>query len=422
MFLILMFVLLMVLRIPIAISLGVSSIVFILLKGGQIPLMMVAQRMIVSLDSFALVAVPLFIFAGELMNAGGITNRLIRFAEVLLGRFAGGLAYVVIFANMVMAGMSGSAVADVAGTGTILIPAMTKAKYPKGFASVIVAAASTVGPIIPPSIPFVVYGILSATAIDKLFLGGAIPGFLMGLYLMVVSYIICKRKHFKKGEAFPLRMAITTGFFSLGALLMPLLVIGGMVVGAFTATEAAGIAVGYAMVLGFFVHRELKFEDICGMMIRTIITSANVFFIIATASLFGWLLIREGIPFILERFISSLSSDPLVIMIIINVMVLILGCFIEVMSILIILVPVLIPTLNALQIDFVYFGVVLVLNLMIGFLTPPVGMGMYIVCSISGISIEEYTKEVYPFLSALILALFTITFFPKIVLFLPNLF
>jgi C4-dicarboxylate transporter DctM subunit len=412
----------MIIRIPIAISLGVSSIIFILLKGGEIPLMIAAQRMIVALDSFALLAVPLFIFAGELMNAGGITNRLIRFAEVLLGRFAGGLSYVVIFANMVMAGMSGSAVADVAGTGTILIPAMTKAKYPKGFASVIVAAASTVGPIIPPSIPFVVYGILSATAIDKLFLGGAIPGFLMGLYLMVVSYIISKRRRFEKGEIFPFRMAIKTGFVSLGALLMPFLVIGGMVFGAFTATEAAGIAVGYAMVLGFFIYRELKPKDIPEMMIRTIITSANVFFIIATASLFGWLLIREGIPFVLERFISSLSTNPFVIMILINIIVLILGCFIEVMSILIILVPVLIPTLNALQIDFVYFGVVLVLNLMIGFLTPPVGMGMYIVCSISKISIEEYTKEVYPFLTALILALFTITFFPNIVLFLPHLF
>jgi C4-dicarboxylate transporter DctM subunit len=415
------FLLLMLLGTPIAVAMGVAS-VLALLVGTNLPMVVVGQRMLSILDSFPFLALPFFILAGLFMEQGGITRRLVDFAAIFVGRITGGLAQVLIGANLVMSGTSGSAVADCAATGTVLIPAMEKAGYSKAFAAALTAAAATAGPLIPPSIMFVLYGAIANVSIGQLFIAGVVPGLIVGLYLGIAAYIISKRRNYPKLQPVSARQAwrITVG--ASPALIMPIVVLGGIIGGVFTPTEAGAIAAVYGFVVSMFVYREMKWSQLTPMLVQTGIITAAVMLIVSAASLFGWILSRERAPDLLTEALLAFSRDPMVFLILINVVLLVLGCFLEAIALLIMVTPVLVPMLGAYGIDPLHFGVVIVLNITIGLNTPPVGMNMFIVCAISRVTIMEYTREALPFLLALVLVLALITFVPQTVLFLPELF
>ncbi len=404
---------------PVAFAMGVSSLAYMLVDG-RIPLISIPQRMLNGADNFPLLAIPFFMLAGSLMNTGGVTRRLVDFSSALVGHITGGLAHVVVVANMIMAGMSGSAVADATGTGSILIPSMRQKGYPADFSAAIVGAAATIGPIIPPSIPMVIFASIANVSTAKLFVGGVIPGILMGLYLMGVAYVVARRRGYGRE---PRRSLADIGRALVQAilpLLCPVIIMGGILGGVFTPTEAAVVASVYAFALGLW-YRELSWRDLPRILTEVLVTSAVVLFIVAASSLIGWLLAIERVPQTLMSGFLAVSTNPWVILGIINVFLLILGCLMDSIPILIILVPVLSPLIMKLGIDPIHFGVVMVLNLMIGLLTPPVGMVMYVVCSISGVTIRAFTRECWPMIVALMGVLAMITYYPPLVVWLPNL-
>ncbi|MHB1162362.1 MAG: TRAP transporter large permease [Chloroflexota bacterium] len=411
---------LFILGVPIAISMGIAAFSAIVL-GGNIPVEVVAQRLVTGVDSFPLLAVPFFILAGALMNGGGITERLVRLANALVGHLTGGLGHVVVVTNMIMAGMSGSAVADAAGTGSVLIPAMTRTGFSPRFSAAVTASASTIGPIIPPSIPFVLYGILANVSIGRLFLGGALPGVLMGLYLMGVVYFVSKRRGYSRGEKATCGSLMTAFKEGLPALLLPVLILWGIVGGVVTPTEAAVIAVLYALLAGTLIYRELTLPKLMQVLGEAALTAGTIMFIVGCASLLAWILTREQAGPTLVNAVTSVTTDPRLVLLLLNIFLLILGCFLESLSVMMLLVPVLMPLIKAVGIDPIHFGVVLTLNLMIGLITPPVGMSMFISCSIAKIKITDFAKEIPIFIVALVAVLLIITYFPEVVLFLPNL-
>ena len=413
------FLLLLALGVPVAVSMGLAATATVVL-ATDLPLVVVGQRMLVILDSFPFLALPFFILAGVFMERGGVTQRLIDFAMIFVGKITGGLAQVLIGANMVMAGASGAATADCAATGSVLIPAMAKAGYSRAFAAALTAAASTVGPIIPPSIMFVLYGAMANVSIGKLFVGGIVPGFVMGLYLMIAAYVISRRRKYPKLTGVPLRQAVRTVAGAMPAVLMPVVVLGGIVGGVFTPTEAGAIAAVYAFVLAVFVYRELKLSEMMPLLVTTAVLTAAVMLIVSAASLFGWLLARERVPDLLVTAFTGWTTSPIVFLLAVNVLFLLLGCFFEAVSLLILVTPVMTPLLAAYGVDPVHFGVLLTLNLMIGLLTPPIGMNMFIVCAIGKITVREYTREIWPFIVVLLLALLVVTYVPATVLFLAD--
>lgn len=415
-----LFFVLMALGLPIAVSMGAASAVA--LFATDLPIVAVGQRMLVILDSFPFLALPFFILAGLFMEQGGITRRLVDFAGIFVGRVTGGLAQVLIGSNLVMSGTSGSSVADCAATGTVLIPAMDKAGYSRAFAAALTAAAATAGPLIPPSIMFVLYGAIANVSIGQLFIAGVVPGLIVGVYLGVAAWVISKRRGYPKLPAVSWAEAMRITVKALPALLMPLVVLGGIVVGVFTPTEAGAIAAVYGFVVSMFVYREMRWSQLTGMLVTTGVITAAVMLIVSAASLFSWILTRERAPDLLTGALTSFTSNPLVLLLLINLLVLVLGCFLEAISLLIMITPILVPVITAYNIDPIHFGVVLVLNLTIGLNTPPVGMNMFIVCAISKVTVGEYTREALPFLLALILVLFLITYVPPTVLWLPSLF
>jgi tripartite ATP-independent transporter DctM subunit len=408
------------LGVPIAVSMGLAAFSVIVLRG-DVPFEVTAQRFVTGVDSFPLLAVPFFILAGALMNTGGVTERLVRLANALVGRLTGGLGHVVVVTNMIMAGMSGSAVADAAGTGSVLIPAMVRAGFGPAFSAAVTASASTIGPIIPPSIPFVVFGVLASVSIGRLFLGGAVPGILMGLYLMGAVYLISRKRGYGRGEASSTARVGAAFRSAVPALMLPLIILWGIVGGAVTPTEAAVLAVLYALFLGAFVYRELTWSRMARVFCEAALTAGVIMFIVAGASLLAWIMTREQAGPTLVGAVTSVTRDPHLVLLLINIVLLILGCFLETLSLMILLVPVLIPLTNALGIDPVHFGVVFTLNLMIGLITPPVGMSMFIACSIARIGIVDFAREIPLFAVALIVVLLLITYYPPLVLFLPNL-
>jgi tripartite ATP-independent transporter DctM subunit len=405
---------------PVAFAIMAVSILGLVMIGN-VPLSVVPHRMIAGADSFPMMAIPFFLLAGSLMNTGGVTRRLVNFAAALVGKMPGGLAHVTVLTNMIMAGMSGSALADAAGTGSILIPAMRQGGYPAPFSAVITCCASTIGPIIPPSIPFVVLGAMTGISIGRLFLGGAIPGTIMGIYLMGVAYVVSKRRGYAAYSNFSFKEVLRTFKEAFFALLLPIIIMGGILGGIFTPTEAAVIAVVYAFILGVFVYREINPRDLPRIFLETAMTTASLLFIVAAASVLGWLLSREQAGLKLVDMFMTVSKTPWVILTIINVILLVLGCLMETYAIMIILVPVLMPLVKSMGIDLVHFGVIVVLNLCIGLVTPPFGMGMFLVCRLAGIKVIEFTRELPVFLVALLAALFTITYIPSLVTFLPRL-
>ncbi len=413
-------VLLLALGVPVAMAMGLTGATAVLLIGN-IPHEIVAQRFVTGVDSFPLLAVPFFILAGALMNTGGVTARLVRLANALVGRFTGGLGHVTVASNIIMAGMSGSAAADAAGTGSVLIPAMRRAGFSAGFSAALTAAASTIGPIIPPSIPFVVFGILAGVSVGQLFLAGAVPGLLMGLYLMIAVYIVSRRRGYARGAP-PAKGELRAALLAaLPALMLPVIILVTIVHGVVTPTEAAVLAALYALLLGLVVHRELTWRSLCAIFVESALTTATVMFIVAASALLAWVLTRQLAGPTLVASVTALSAEPVVVLLVLNLLLLVLGCFLETLSLMILLVPILMPLVRSLGIDPVHFGVVFTLNLMIGLVTPPVGMSMFISCRIAGIGVGEYAREVAPFLMALLAVLLVVTLVPGVALFLPNL-
>ena len=405
--------------VPIFLAMGITCLVFVLLF--DLPTMILAQSYVRGLYSYDFLALPFYFLAGDLMNSGGITARLVNFSQALIGHIRGGLSHVNIVASMIFSGVSGSAVADTSAIGSVLIPSMKRDGYPGAYSAAVTAASSTIGPIIPPSIPLVVYGLISQVSIGKLFLAGAIPGIMMGIYLLVTSFIISHRRGYPATRWVGLRKLFRAGLDAGLAIMMPIIIVGGITTGIVTPTEAGVIAVAYALVLGCLVYREINLKDLPRIFGQTMINSATILIIIASSGLFCWIVANMGIGKILVGFFLSISTNKWIILGILNVFFLLWGCVLDPVTAMVILLPILIPLVQQVGINLVHFGLVIVMNLMIGLVTPPVGILMYLSASIADAKLERIIREMVPFLIALLLALVICTYVPSIVMWLPNL-
>ena len=405
---------------PIAIAIGVASVLAVLIQG-DFNLMMVVQRMFGGTDSFHLMAVPLFMFTGTIMEAGGISRRIIDFANALVGWLPGGLAAVTIVSAMFFAGISGSAAADAAAVGAILIPAMKKSGYESDFAAAVQASGGSIGVIIPPSIPMIIFGFLTGASIGRLFAAGILPGILIGVSLIGVATFISWQKGYSSTLSFSIKELWQTFKRSLLAMGAPAIILGGILFGIFTATESAAIAVVYGLIVGMFVYRKIRVKDLVPLFINGSITSAIVMFIIATASVFSWIAAIEDIPAQLAGTLLGLSDNPIILLLLINMVLLIAGTFVETTAALILLVPMITAMLPSLGIDLIQLGVIVVTNLAIGMLTPPMGICLIVSCSISNDSIAAISRRILPFLGILIVDLLIITFYSPITMWLSDL-
>jgi tripartite ATP-independent transporter DctM subunit len=410
---------LFVINTPIAISIGMASILGIVIKG-DFPLMMVVQRMFGGIDSFHLMAVPLFMFVGVIMEAGGISRRIIDFANALVGWLPGGLAAVTIVSAMFFAGISGSAAADTAAVGAILIPAMKNSGYESDFAAAVQASGGSIGVIIPPSIPMIIFGFLTGASIGQLFAGGILPGVLIAMTLVGVSTYIS----WKKGYAATTRFSITQvrHYFKRAILALgtPVIILGGILFGIFTATESAAVAVVYALFIGMFVYKKIKVKDLVRLFTDGAITSSVVMFIIATASIFSWIAAIEDIPASLAASLLGMTRNPVMLLLLINLILLIAGTFVETTAALILLVPMITAMVSTLGIDMVQLGVIVVTNLAIGMLTPPMGICLIVSGSISGDNLVAISRRIVPFLALLLIDLLIITFYSPLTMWLAR--
>ncbi|PYZ93909.1 ABC transporter permease [Salipaludibacillus keqinensis] len=411
---------LFIIAMPIAFSMGLTSII-LMMMNGNIQYANIAQQLMGGVNSFVILAVPLFLLAGKLLNSSGITDRIFTFCKVCVGYLPGGLGHVNVASSMVFSGMSGTAVSDAAGLGEIEIRAMRDAGYTSKFSGAITAASSTVGPIIPPSLPMVIYGVSAGVSVGALFLAGIIPGLLTGVALMILVAYLAKKRNFPR-EAKPswkmFWIALKRAFLPL---MTPIIIIGGIYGGIFTATEAAAVAVVYAFVLSKFVYRELKWSDLIPVLRSTARDSAVLGLIVACANLYGNVILRAQIPIDILEFVSSFATNQITFLIIVNVVLLIVGTFMETISAITIMMPILLPLMHLYEVDPVHFGVIVVFNLMIGLITPPFGLVLFVISKISNVNIFVLTKELLPFIAILLVVLLIITFFPALVLWLPNL-
>ena len=411
------FVLLLVIGVPISISIGASAVLGCLSLGY--PLVVIGQKMVSGIDSFLLIAVPLFILAGNLMNAGKITEKIFDTAKELVGWIPGGLGHANVVASIIFAGMSGSAVADAGGLGAIEMEAMKKNGYDEDFAGAVTAASSVIGPIFPPSNPLIIYGSVASVSVDQLFMGGVVPGLLMGVLLMVmVLYFAIVRRY--ERHPFRLRALIRQFLGSIPALITPVIILCGFVVGWFTPTEASSIAVIYSLLIALFLYRTLDWKSFKKCLKDSAISSANTLFIIGTSTLFTYVMAMEGISRQFADVILGISSNPNVVLLVINVLLLVLGMVMEPGAILTLMLPVLLPIANGLGLDLVHFGVMVVLNLMIGQVTPPFGVCLFVISDVNKLKLERLYRSILPFLVPLILTLILVTYIPGIVTALPN--
>jgi len=406
--------------VPIFFGLGISSL-FALIFNGNIPLVVISQKMWASVDNFALLAIPFFILAGGIMEKGGVSKRIIAFASALFGKITGGLGFVAIASSMLFAALSGSTPATVAAVGGMIIPEMKERKYDSTFAAALHACAGTIGVIIPPSITMIIYAVIAEASVGKLFIGGIVPGILMGIGLMVVCYIIAKKNNYPKEEKSSLADVFRTFKEAILSLITPVIIIGGILSGIATATESAVLAVLYAFILSFFVYKELDMKQLKLVLVETVIISATVMGVMATAGIFGWILVTNQVPQSIAAFITSFTSNKYLVLLIINLVLLFVGTFLDTGAALIIFVPMFIPIIKTLGIDPVHFGVLTVINLAIGMATPPLGIGLFVACRIAKVQIADVIKPLIPFLTVMIMVLFLVTYFPIIVTFLPDL-
>lgn len=452
---------LMILGVPVAISMAVASLTYII-ATGTVPDVIMAQRMIAGVESFPLLAVPFFILAGNLMNIAGVTGRIYAFAVALVGWMRGGLAQVNIIGSVIFSGMSGTAIADAAGIGTIEIKAMKDHGYPMDVAVGVTAASATLGPIIPPSLPFVIYGMMANTSIGALFLGGVIPGVVMTLFMMVTVAIFARLRNWGSDSPFSLKVlgnaglevAVVMGFpilayalvwagldenIAIGlalaallaldyyfdfsavmALMTPVILIGGMTMGWFTPTEAAAAAVIWSLFLGLVRYRSMTMRSLAKATFDTIETTASVLFIVTAASIFAWLLTVSNTAQILSDAILGLTQNKWVFLILVNLLLLFIGCFLDTIAAITIVVPILLPIALKLGVDPIHFGLIMTLNLMIGLLHPPLGMVLFVLSRVAKLSVEQTTMAILPWLVPLFAALIAITFIPELTLWLPR--
>ncbi|WP_114376377.1 TRAP transporter large permease [Elioraea thermophila] len=406
---------------PVAVALGGASLLYVALTG-DLPLLVVVHRMVNGIDSFPLLAVPFFIMAGNLMNSAGITDRIFNFALAAVGWARGGLGHVNVFASIIFAGMSGTAVADAGGLGTIEIKAMRDNGYPDKFSIGITAASTVIGPIIPPSLPLVIYGVMANASVGQLFAAGILPGLLIALVLFAWVAVVARLNHFPRDAAFRLGRLARAAWRGTLPLLTPVILIGGMKSGLFTPTEAAIAATVYALFLGLVAYRTLGWNRLVRVSMETIETTAVVLLIVAGASIFGWLITTTRVSEEIAEAVLAVTSDRVLVLLVVNALLLVVGCFLETIAAITILVPVLLPLVTKVGVDPVHFGIIMTLNLVIGLLTPPVGMVIYILARISGRSFEFVTRAIAPFLVPLFAALLIVTYWPGFVLYLPTVF
>jgi len=414
------FAFLILLNIPVAVCLGLATIAAITLTG-TVPLQVVAQKLFTATDSFPLMAIPFFMVAGSLMEKGGISHRLIRLANTLVGSLPGGLALVTVLASMFFAAISGSSPATVAAIGSIMIPAMVRQGYSEDFATATQASSGYIGVIIPPSIPMITYGVVTGVSIGGLFLAGFIPGLMIGLSLMAVAFIISRKKGYVGEKRSDLKEVAVAFRDAIWALLMPIIILGGIYLGVFTPTEAANVAVVYGFVIGLFVYKELKWSDIPGILRTSAISMSMVMLIIATASGFGLLLTREMIPNKIASLFLSITDSTLLLLLLINVLLLLVGTFMETNAAIIILAPIFFPAIVKMGIDPVHFGVMMIVNLAIGMITPPLGVNLFVACGMTKLTIERVVRANLLYLLVSLVVLLLITYFPSISLWLPGL-
>lgn len=411
------------LGIPVAFSLGLANI--ILMLAMDMPFTVLAQKMISGMNSFPLLAIPFFMFVGEIMNRGGIAKRLVNFADSLVGYITGGLGHVNILASMFFGGISGSAIADTAAIGGLLVPPMIKQKYPADYSAAITASSAVIGIIIPPSIPFILYGIITNTSIARLFLGGIIPGILVGLALMVTTYFTTKKHGYGQLQGverkkFSLQRVWETFKGASLALSIPFVVVGGILGGIFTATEAGVVAALVSLILGLFVYKEVKLNQLPKIFINTAKTTAIVLFLCGMAMVTAWLLTIAQVPFELADLLTSVTTSPLGVLLIANVLLFLVGFVMDLTPAMLILAPILLPVMESVGIDPVYFGVLMSINLGIGLITPPVGTVLYVACGVADVKMEQLVKAILPFLITLLIVLVLLIVFPQLVLFIPS--
>ncbi len=415
------FFLFLLLGMPIGFGLGVTGVLG-LFKSSPDLLSIAPSRFFEGINMFTILAMPFFIFAGEIMNKIGITDRIINLANVLVGHIKGGLAHANIVASIFFAGLTGAAVSDTAALGSILIPAMEEEGYHKEFAAAVTAASSIIGPIIPPSIIMILYGSIMGVSIAGMFAAGIIPGVLMGILLMIISYFISKKRDYPVQERdFSLPTLKKAFKDSIVAMIMPLIILGGILSGVFTPTEAASVAVFYAIVVGFLYFKTLKIKDLWEMLKKTSLLSGTILIIVASASILGWIITREQIPVQIANMILALTSNRIFILLIINVFLLIVGMFMDITAALIVLAPILAPLAINAGVNPLHFGIIMTINLNIGLMTPPLGACLYVACGIGDIKLEDISKEILPFIAVQFIFLMLITYIPDLVMLVPRL-
>ena len=409
-----------ILGVPLSFATGISALAFFLISGSS--LNTVIHTFFTSINSFVLMAIPMFIFAGQIMSECKISDGIIKFSDLIVGRFRGGLAQVNILASMFFGGCSGSALADVTGLGSVLIPAMEEKGYSREFSAAVTVASSIQGPIIPPSIPMVIFASVAQVSTGALLIGGAVPGVLLGLSQMLIVYFISRKRGYKSSDrVYTTQEKLAILKESIPALIMPLLLMGGIFFGIFTPTEAAAVAVAYSVLIGFFVYRNLSLKKLLEIGKRVARDSASIFFLIGTAGIFGWILAMAEIPAMLSAVILRHGTSPYLLLFLINILLLIWGMLMDAAPAILIFGPILTPMVEAMGINIIHFGVLMVFNLMIGLMTPPYGLCLFSATTICKSSIGEITKELIPFIFISVVVLFVITYIPEIVLFLPKL-
>ena len=385
------------------------------------PMVLFSQQMTVGVDAFVLLAIPLFIFAGELMNLTGVTQRIVGFAASLVGHRNGGLANVGVTANFIMSGCSGSALADAAATGTVLLPEMKKRGFRPAFSSAVIASAATVGPIVPPSISFVLLGAIVNISVGQLFLGGIIPGFIMFVAMFIMTWWICKKREYPTEIRATGKERVSAFVGGISALIAPGIIVSSIIFGIATPTESAAIAVFYVLFLGFFVYRSLNIKEMIHAAGTTAVATSVIMLTVATSKIFAWLAVKENLGVYLTNAMLAVSKELWALLLMINILLLILGMIMEILPIMLILAPVLFPLLADLGVDPIHFGVVMVLNLMIGMITPPIGLNLFVISAIGGVGVIEIFREAVPYFLVLVGVLLLITYLPELTLFLPEL-
>ncbi|MCB4767628.1 TRAP transporter large permease [Ancylobacter sp. Lp-2] len=409
----------LMLGVPVAISLGVASLAYLL--GAGIDLTVVPQFMYTGMDSFVLLCIPGFVLAGNLMNRGGITDQIVRFSSAVLGHIRGGLGLANVGGSMIFAGISGTAVSETASIGAVMIPAMKKSGYSAGFAAALTASASTVGPIIPPSVPMIIVGTLTGLSVGRMFLAGAIPGVLMGLGMMVTCYLIARARNYPKGTWAGFGEIFNSGKAAFWAILMTVIILYGIVGGIFTPTEASIVASIYAFLVGLFIYKGFRLRELPKILLDSAIGSGALILLVGLANLFGWILTSEQIPQQIAASMLAMTENKYVIILLVNVLLLIVGTFMETIAALIILFPPLLAVATAVGIDPVHFAMICVINLMLGLTTPPVGVCLFVAGNIARVPLGTVARETVPFLLCNILVLMLVSFVPAISLWLPSL-